>query len=612
MKTTSLDKSINSYEKLTRKNRILLVVVGIALALGVVLGVGWIHSLEIQNKKARVEDVTKAYSEELCRDLQNAIDKSKALEAAIVQGQGDLGDFRLAARMLMTNNVSLIELAPNGVITQSYPEPSQFSPIDLNENKDALAVLDFAKEKDEPVLYGPLSIPAVGECIAITNPVYLSDESGTKTFWGYVILAVRVPAVYENTLGALGSFGYDYNLSSTVSPLSSSSVLVSSSLSNGGSLDDPVGHSFTIGDCIWTLSVEPRRGWRFNGSVPLIVLGVLLVAAIESLLYLTLKTRQQEHTLHRLAYQDALTGLLSRGGFMQKLDMQIQQNPEVPVTAAFMDLDDFKVINDVHGHIAGDQALIHMCRYLEESFPVGSIIGRTGGDEICVAITNQTPEQCSALIEGVIAKEQEITYRGKAIRFSLSAGYSDYPSQARDRSELIVLADEALYAAKIGGKHEARHYAPFMAHIKRERLGFSAKALASGIPGAFLIYKADPASEEILFANDSLIHLLGCDDFDDFCRYTKLRFQSFIYPEDRSAVEESIWNQIESQQKTEESRQYLEDYVEYRVVTKDGHVIPVIDVGRLIHDEFHGDIFFVFIHERSLIDGVSSGQNTSH
>lgn len=75
MKTTSLDKSINSYEKLTRKNRILLVVVGIALALGVVFGVGWIHSFEIQNKKARVEDVTKAYSEELCRDLQNAIDK---------------------------------------------------------------------------------------------------------------------------------------------------------------------------------------------------------------------------------------------------------------------------------------------------------------------------------------------------------------------------------------------------------------------------------------------------------------------------------------------------------------------------------------------------------
>jgi hypothetical protein len=91
-----------------------------------------------------------------------------------------------------------------------------------------------------------------------------------------------------------------------------------------------------------------------------------------------------------------------------------------------------------------------------------------------------------------------------------------------------------------------------------------------------------------------------------------LRFQSFIYPEDRSAVEESIWNQIESQQKTEKGRQYLEDYVEYRVVTKDGRVIPVIDVGRLIHDEFHGDIFFVFIHERSLIDGVSSGQNTSH
>lgn len=611
MKTTSIDKSVNSYEKLTRRNRILLVVVGTALALGVVFGVGWFHSFEIQNKKDRVEDVTKAHSEELCRDLQNAIDKSEALETAIVQSRGDLEDFKLAARMLMTNNVSLIELAPNGVITQSYPEPPQFSPIDLNENKDALFILDYAKEKDDPVLYGPLSIPAIGECIAITDPVYISDENGAKAFWGYVILAVRVPAVYENTLGAFDSLGYEYNLSSTVSPLSSSSVLVSSSLSNEGSLEDPVGYSFTSGGCTWTLNVEPRGGWRSNWDAPFTVLGALLVIAIEILLYLTLKTRQQDHTLHRLAYQDALTGLLSRGGFMKKLDTQIQQYPEVPVTAAFLDLDDFKVINDVHGHIAGDQALIHMSRYLEESFPAGSIIGRTGGDEICVAITNQTPQQCSSLIEEVVAKEQEITYRGKTIRFSLSAGYSDYPSQGKDRPELIVLADEALYAAKIGGKREARHYEPFMAHIKRERLGFSVKALASGIPGAFLIYKADLASEEVLFANDSLIHLLGCDDFDDFSRFTKLRFQSFIYPEDRAVVEKSIWNQIESQQRMGEGRQYFEDYVEYRVVTKDGRVIPVIDVGRLIHDEFHGDIFFVFIHERSLIDGVSAGQNTS-
>lgn len=57
------------------------------------------------------------------------------------------------------------------------------------------------------------------------------------------------------------------------------------------------------------------------------------------------------------------------------------------------------------------------------------------------------------------------------------------------------MADEALYAAKINGRHCAEHYETRMSNIKREQLGFSAKSIAAGMPGAFIVYKADEKGE---------------------------------------------------------------------------------------------------------------------
>lgn len=588
--------------RLSKQNCILLIVIGIILIAGSLDGLCRVYQSDLQEQKANAAVVTKAYAQELERDFQYAVNKSNALEKAIVKSQGKLDNFQETASTLMTNNVGLIELAPDGVVTETYPSSSPSSGVNLNADKSALDVMNYAKEKNEPVLYGPFSIKSVGECVAITNPVYMKDKNGGKKFWGYIIFAIKVPDIYEHTLKALHSLGYEYNLSSTISPLSDKSVLASSSLSNRGKLSDPVKYSFTCGDCQWTLEVKPEHGWRSTRMLPYLVFCIFLVTAIEGMLYFILRIRQQDHKLRKLAYEDTLTGLLSRGEFMRQLDRQIQSHPEMPITAVFLDLDDFKLINDVHGHNAGDQALIHISEYLRASFPEGTLIGRTGGDEICAAVINQSHEETAELIRYIIAEVQGFNYEGRTIPYSISAGFADYPAQAESRSQLIVLADEALYAAKIGGKHDARYYEPEMSEIKREHLGFSAHTLASGIPGAFLVYKSDPEDEEILFANNSLVQMLGCSDFDDLLQYTGGKFQNFIHPDDRVRVEDSIWKQINRQKQQDADQPYYEDYVEYKIVTKQDQVIPVIDVGRLVHDDSYGDVFFVFIYARGLMD----------
>ena len=159
------------------------------------------------------------------------------------------------------------------------------------------------------------------------------------------------------------------------------------------------------------------------------------------------------------------------------------------------------------------------------------------------------------------------------------------------------MMDNALYASKTQGKNCAMHYKTEMENIKREQLGFSVKNMTSGMPGAFLVYSANE-SERILFANDHLVSLYECDSYDEFLQLTKSSFKYMIHPEDRERVEKSIKDQIEKGRKTvEEASAGLEDYVEYRIVTKTGKIRRVMDNGRLVHDDHHGDIYYVIIQD---------------
>lgn len=155
--------------------------------------------------------------------------------------------------------------------------------------------------------------------------------------------------------------------------------------------------------------------------------------------------------------------------------------------------------------------------------------------------------------------------------------------------------DTALYAAKISGKKSIMHYKPYMLEINRDHLGFNVKNMSFGMPGAFLIYRAEE-SEEILFANDHLIDLFECDGYQDFLDYTQSSFKHIVYPDDLDRVEKSIWEQIDrGKDKSNSSKKSYEDYVQYRIQTKTGKIRRVIDLGRLVHDQHYGDIFYVFI-----------------
>ena len=113
--------------------------------------------------------------------------------------------------------------------------------------------------------------------------------------------------------------------------------------------------------------------------------------------------------------------------------------------------------------------------------------------------------------------------------------------------------------------------------------------ITSGIPGAILVYRAY-GNEEILFANEDMYRLLGCENFEDFMAYTKGSFRHVVHPEDYDRVSRTVWEQIRN------GGEQI-DYVKYRVVTKDGEERLVDDIGRLVHSRNNGDLFYVFLHD---------------
>lgn len=113
--------------------------------------------------------------------------------------------------------------------------------------------------------------------------------------------------------------------------------------------------------------------------------------------------------------------------------------------------------------------------------------------------------------------------------------------------------------------------------------------ITDGMPGGFFIYHAD-GNEELIYANQAMVNIFGCDDLEDFKEYIGSSFQGLVHPEDLDQVEKSIHSQISMSSKGL-------DYVEYRVIRKDGVVRWIRDYGRFVHTSLYGDVFYVFVED---------------
>ncbi|GAB1483774.1 hypothetical protein MASR2M78_25900 [Treponema sp.] len=164
----------------------------------------------------------------------------------------------------------------------------------------------------------------------------------------------------------------------------------------------------------------------------------------------------------RIANHDGLTGLPNRLLLGELLEKAISLSSRTKKTLAllYMDLDDFKPINDLHGHAVGDQALIAVAARLKQALRASDVVARVGGDEFIALVADVEDEKAAELVAKklVDAFNEPINLDGKQCKLGLSIGIALYPGDAQKSDELIRRADEAMYIVKRSGKRNYMFY----------------------------------------------------------------------------------------------------------------------------------------------------------
>ncbi|MBZ9557470.1 MULTISPECIES: GGDEF and EAL domain-containing protein [Modicisalibacter] len=168
--------------------------------------------------------------------------------------------------------------------------------------------------------------------------------------------------------------------------------------------------------------------------------------------------RLNQARLERMAIYDPLTGLYNREHFIAMLETHLTslQFTESGIAVLFMDLDDFKPINDGYGHAAGDELLVEVSRRLKRLMRSTDIVARFGGDEFVIALTgmgngDKASKVAQKIIDDLIQPFQ--LANGELVGISVSIGLAFTNDYRLSTNTLIDSADQAMYEAKLGGKN---------------------------------------------------------------------------------------------------------------------------------------------------------------
>jgi diguanylate cyclase (GGDEF)-like protein len=169
---------------------------------------------------------------------------------------------------------------------------------------------------------------------------------------------------------------------------------------------------------------------------------------------------EQNEELERLANTDYLTKLFNRRHFFHVAEKKFTEalEKEYPLSITLIDLDYFKRVNDTHGHLVGDQVLIHVAQLIRDNCRENDVVARYGGEEFAILHPN-TDRHAANLVVDEMRKKIETTpyfYEADEIDVTLSAGIVDMEtcSSCSRVDDALSLADKALYRAKDGGRNQ--------------------------------------------------------------------------------------------------------------------------------------------------------------
>lgn len=176
-------------------------------------------------------------------------------------------------------------------------------------------------------------------------------------------------------------------------------------------------------------------------------------------------------TKEKASRYDDLTGLLNRNHFEDSINQELARSNRYnyELSLLFFDIDDFKIVNDTYGHLAGDLVLKNVSRILMDGIRAEDVAVRYGGEEL-VVILPQTPK-IKALVLGERLREKiretPNIHNDQSIHVTVSGGLASFPADGKNTKELVEYADQGLYIAKSKGKNNISIFSKNKRRFKR-------------------------------------------------------------------------------------------------------------------------------------------------
>lgn len=450
-----------------KSDRQLPLIIGIAVFL-LVLAIGkYLVSLE-QDRDQQALRLQQQASISLVRaKLETEINSTMFLALGLSSFVAASPDFtpsqfeQMAAMLIrLRPTIRNIGLAPDNVIRYVYPLEGNRQALGLRyleHPTQRQAVLRMMAEK-QPVIAGPFSLVQGGAGMVNRIPIYTNDSQGQTYYWGLASVVVDPEPIYASA--GLDNPKFHFALRGKDAKGAQGEMI----RGDADLFDDPHAVIMDV--------VVPGGRWQLAGRPSAIRSGQAAVDVFFNLIpwwfaflcgLMSYLVTQANFKVRAMALHDALTGIPNRRYLQRVAERQIalSRRSGRPFSVLHLDIDDFKLVNDRHGHKAGDQGLIFAARQAQKTLRSADFIARVGGDEFIVLLSDTgNDDLLYKLIDRLRTSMcSPFDYNNQSLSLQISVGWATFPDEGQELDQLIKNADEKMYEQKRTGKSEPENIA---------------------------------------------------------------------------------------------------------------------------------------------------------